>query len=172
MFSPQFRQQRPYHESLLTPSLGALKYHMLRSEFVLKVIFSCCANNNINFADHGWRITNDKVEVVWDDTEMIERVTGTKGCGCKGAKCDGTTAGCMNCYKMCKACTIKCKCKSQCRNPHNNGGTCPRCAPADDNHSDDNSDQEDEQNDNEVPIIPPSHSEQQFDTDSDSDDEE
>ena len=28
-------------------------------------------------------------------------------------------------YKMCKPCTIKCKCKAKCNNPHNDGGECP-----------------------------------------------
>ena len=42
------------HESLLTPSLGVLKYHMLRSEFVIKVIFSYCTpSSDINFIEHG-----------------------------------------------------------------------------------------------------------------------
>ena len=28
---------------------------------------------------------------------------------------------------MCKPCTPKCKCKINCNNPHNNGGTCDKC---------------------------------------------
>ena len=28
--------------------------------------------------------------------EIIEKVRGTKGCGCKGAKCDGTIVGCTH----------------------------------------------------------------------------
>ena len=31
----------------------------------------------------------------------MEAVVGSEGCGCKGAKCDGSTVGCRNCYKMC-----------------------------------------------------------------------
>ena len=51
-----------------------------------------------------------------------------KGCGCKAQKCDGSTTGCRSCYRMCKPCTVKCNCKALCNNPHNNGGTCPKCA--------------------------------------------
>ena len=28
---------------------------------------------------------------------------------------------------MCKPCTPKCKCKINCKNPHNNGGKCDKC---------------------------------------------
>ena len=101
------------------------------------------SSSSLNFLEYGWNIVNDKIEIVWEDSEIMEKVKGTKTCGCKGAKCDGTTSGCRNCYKMCKPCTLKCKCKAQCRNLHNNGGKCPRCAPSADIDSDDNSDHED-----------------------------
>ena len=114
-------------------------------------------------------------QIVWDDADIIEKVTGSNVCGCKGAKCDGTTTGCRSCYKMCKPCTLRCKCKSRCRNPHNNGGRCPRCVLAADTDHDDDSDRENEpppQSDEEVlPAVPPSNN-TDFDWDSDSDDDE
>ena len=162
------------HEALLVPSMGALKYHMLQSQFVIKMIFSFCTlSHNVDFLNHGWKTQNDRIEILWDDQEMIEKVTGTSGCGCKGARCDGTTAGCRNCYKMCKPYTIKCKCKAQCNNPHNNGGKCPRCStPMGDSESED-SDQEDETQTNEkesLPVVPPCN-EDHFESESDSDDD-
>ena len=109
------------HECLLIPSLGALRYHMLRSEYVLKTVFS----HTIDASQYGWRIENS-IAVIWDDEETIKAINDSKGCGCKGAKCDGSTSGCRNCYRMCKPCNRRCKCKGNCRNPHNNGGKCAR----------------------------------------------
>ena len=43
------------------------------------------------------------ISIVWNE-ETIKAVVASKGCGCKGAKCDGSTAGCRNCYRMCKPC--------------------------------------------------------------------
>ena len=71
----------------------------------------------------------------------MKAVVASKGCGCKGAKCDGSTAGCRNCYRMCKPCSSTRKCKG-CNNPHNKGGTCARCEPQDDS---DNNATDDEQ---------------------------
>ena len=49
-------------------------------------------------------------------------------------------------------CTMKCKCKLKCNNPHNNGGTCPRCALTE--QSDDSDDITSDREDNELlPII-------------------
>ena len=119
-------------------------------------------------------MVNDKTEIVWEDSQITEKVKGTTTCGCKGAKCDDTTSGCRNCYKMCRPCTLKCKSKAQSNNPHNNRGTCPRCAPSTDtdHDSDDNSDHEDEQmqqsQEEVLPVVPSSHHED-FDSESDSD---
>ena len=63
------------------------------------------------------------ISIVWDDEETIKAVVASKGCGCKGAKCDGSTVGCRNFYSMCKPCNSMCKCKG-CNNPHSNGETC------------------------------------------------
>ena len=137
------------------------------------MVFSFLAlSSNLNFLKHGWNRVNDKIGVVWEDSEIMGNVKGTKTCGCKGAKCDGSSTGCRNCYKMCKPCTLKCKCKAQCHNPHNNRRTCPRCAPsADTDHdSDDNSKDEQVQQAKEevLPVVPPSHHDD-FDSESGTD---
>ena len=73
---------------------------------------------------------------------------------------------------MCKPCTLKCKCKAQCHNPHNNGGVCTKCTPSTGNECDSDDNSEDEtgrQTDDEVIPIVPSHHED-IDTESDSND--
>ena len=120
-----------HHESLLVPSIGALKYHMLRSLYVLKVMYSCVSNaRNINARDHliehGWRVVEEKLEIQWEEDSIMSSFTINKSCGCKGG-CNGSTAGCKNCFRSCKPCSLKCKCKLSCKNPHNDGGTCPKC---------------------------------------------
>ena len=77
---------------------------MLRSEYVLKTVFS---RTMIDTSQYGWRIDNS-IAVIWDDEDTIKAITDSKGCGCKGAKCDGSTAGCRNCYRMCKPCNHRC----------------------------------------------------------------
>ena len=160
------------HECLLIPSLGALKYHMLRPEYVIKTIFSYCHQPELNVS--GCKIEGDKIQVLWDEEETIKRVVVGKGCGCKSKKCDGSTAGCRSCYRMCKPCSVKCECKGLCNNPHNNGGKCPKCAVVEESESSDEEDNTNENNDNSevIPQVPPDqHGE--IDTDSDmSDDDE
>jgi hypothetical protein len=92
------------HECLLIPTLGALRYHMLRSEYILKTVFGFTNSEPIDPSQYGWRINEQMISIVWDDEETIKAVVASKGCGCKGAKCDGSTAGCRNCYRMCKPC--------------------------------------------------------------------
>ena len=120
-----------HHESLLIPSLGALKYHMLRSLYVLKVMYSCVSNatainDRDHLIEHGWRLVDDTLEVMWEEDSILSSFAVNNKCGCKG-NCDGTTAGCKHCFKACRPCTLKCKCKLSCKNPHNDGGTCPKC---------------------------------------------
>ena len=69
-------------------------------------------------------MVNNQIQIVWDEQEVMDKVKANKGCRCKSAKRDGSTAGCRNCHHMCRPCTIKCKCKLKCNNPHNTGGTC------------------------------------------------
>ena len=63
---------------------------------------------------------------------------------------------------MCKPCTLKCKCKTLCNNPHNNGGTCPKCAlpgeceTTDDEDGDPGNDGQNDGYGEVVPIVPPS----------------
>ena len=149
------------HECLLIPTLGALRYHMLRSEYVLKTVLS---HTMIDASQYGWRIDNS-IAVIWDDDDTIKAITDSKGCGCKGAKCDGSTSGCRNCYRMCKPCNRTCKCKGNCRNPHNNGGTCARCEQEE---SDDHSTDDEEQAPETLPLV--TRSADTVDSSTDSDD--
>ena len=90
---------------MFVPTLSALKYHMLRSEFVLKTVFRFTNSAPIDPSQYGWRMNGESgISIVWDGEETIKAVVASKGCGCKGAKCDGSTAGCRNCYRMCKPC--------------------------------------------------------------------
>ena len=82
---------------------------MLRSEYVLKTVFNALNsvhNNIIDPSQYGWRIDDSVISIVWDDDETMKAVLESKGCGCNGAKCDGSTAGCRNCYRMCKPCIV------------------------------------------------------------------
>ena len=147
---------------------------MLRSEYVLKIVFHACNSTlpPISACEYGWSMVNNQLQVVWDEEEVMDKVKSNKGCGCKGAKCDGSRAGCRNCYQMCRPCTMKCKCKLKCNNPHNNGGTCPRCAPAeqsDDSDDDRNSDKEDDEM---LPIVERQRENIDTDSESDNDDEQ
>ena len=153
------------HESLLVPTMGALGYHMLRSEYVLKTVFAFATNTTIDACQYGWRVDNSIITVIWDDEDTMKAVVASKGCGCRGAKCDGSTSGCSNCYRMCKACNSRCRCKGNCRNPHNNG-TCPRCEQQ--NESDDETDDE-EQTHEVLPLVP--RSADLIDSSTDSDDD-
>ena len=138
------------HECLLVPTMSALRYHMLRSEYVIKTVFSFTTSTTIDVIQYGWRMDNS-ISVIWDDEDTMKAIVASKGCGCKGAKCDGSTAGCRNCYRMCKACNSRCKCKGSCNNPHNNGGTCARCEPHDE--SDDNATDDEEQAPETLPLL-------------------
>ena len=136
------------HEALLVPSMGTLRYHMLQSQFVIKIFSFCTLSHNVDFLNHGWKTQNDRIDTLgWPGND---KVTGTKGCGFKEARCDGTTAGCRNCHKMCRPCTIKGKCKAQYNNSHNNGGKCPRCStPMVDSESEDSDQDETQTNEEE-----------------------
>ena len=147
------------HESCLIPSLGALKYQLLHAEIVLKTVFSCCGSGEVNAIDHGWSIVDGEVQVVWDTEEVMEKLKCSKGCGCKAMKCDGSRVGCRSCFMMCRPCNAKCKCKAMCNNPHNNGGTCPKCVESEEEA--DESCTEEREDDH-----------QHFDTDSSDEDEQ
>ena len=67
---------------------------------VLKVSFF--ATNSDEVATNGWKVVDDNIQIIWDEDKVIQSMVSGKGCGCKGIKCDGTTAGCLNCYKSCK----------------------------------------------------------------------
>ena len=150
---------------------------MLRSEYVIKYIFSYCHLSDLNVNEYGWKIEGGEIQVLWDEEEEIKKVTSGKGCGCKAQKCDGSTTGCRSCYRMCKPCSIKCKCKTLCNNPHNNGGTCSKCAVAEESETSDEEDEgagnnaQNEDNGEVIPIVP-SAQHDGIDTDSDMSDVE
>ena len=111
---------------------------------------------------------NGIISVVWDDQETMKEIHASKGCGCKGAKCDGSTTGCRNCFKMCKPCVHKCKCRGNCNNPHNNGGTCLKCRVQ---HETDGSDvTDDEELPDTLPLV--TRSTDMIDTDTEESDDE
>ena len=108
--------------------MAVLKYHMMRATYVLLVANSCIyVKCNASPVDYGWQNINDKIEVKWDEDSVIQELEVRKGCGCR-VGCDGSAAGCKNCFRLCKPCIPKCKCKLLCKNPHNNGGKCLKCA--------------------------------------------
>ena len=156
------------HESLLIPTLSALRYHMLRSEYILKVVFASFDQHaSIDPYQYGWNVVNSCISIVWDEEESIKSVQVNKGCSCKAAKCDGSTAGCRNCFRMCKPCTRKCKCKGNCKNPHNNGGKCPTCEVPEQSEEEDEGD---EQPTEMIPLVPRTADELHCNTDSDDSD--
>ena len=86
---------------------------MLHSEYVFRIIFHAY-NSTVSAADacvYGWNVKDNQIHIVGDEDEVMDRIKVNKGSGCKGAKCDGSAAGCRNCFQMCRTCTIKCKCK-------------------------------------------------------------
>ena len=140
------------------------------SKYVLETVFHACSSNlpPISACEYGWRMVNNRIQIVWDEEEVMDKVKANKGCGCKSAKCDGSTAGCRNCYQMCRPCTMKCKCKLKYNNLHNNGGTCPCCAPARQSDDGDNSDMK---NDELLPVVETQRETINTDSETDGDDE-
>ena len=139
------------HECLLIPSLGALKHHMLRAEYVLKVSFPV---NNTDIPINGWKIIDNHLQIMWDEDAVIQSMVSRKGCGCKGMKCDGSSTGCLNCFRSCKPCSLKCKCKMRCNNTHNNGGNCKKCEVVQEELEEEESEESDiGEFENTVPII-------------------
>ncbi len=68
-------------------------------------MYSCVSNVNAfndskdHLIEHGWRFVEEKLEVQWSS------FVGNKACGCTG-NCDGSRAGCKNCFRSCKPCTL------------------------------------------------------------------
>ena len=60
------------HECLLVLTLGALKYHLLRSEFMLKTMFGFTNRAPI---DPSQRMDGESgISIVWDDEETIKDI--------------------------------------------------------------------------------------------------
>ena len=118
------------HECLMIPSIGALKYHRLRAEYIMKVGYSSVTVSiaQVHYTEYGWKKVGEQLQVVWDEESVLATflTSNRSGCSCKGG-CDGSTSGCKKCFRMYKPCTTRCKCHQTCRNPHNNGGKCSKC---------------------------------------------
>ena len=69
---------------------------------------------------------------------------------------------------MCKPCNSRCKCKGNCKNPHNNGGTCARCEQRDE--TDDNATDDEDQAPETLPLVTRSADTIDSSTDSDNSD--
>ena len=100
------------HEYLLIPSSTALKYHMLRCQYIIKVVYTSMQGQTLSggIENYGWKDVNGKIQILWENEDFVNMHCTSKGCGCKGG-CDGSKVWCKNCYRMCKPCTSKCKCK-------------------------------------------------------------
>ena len=62
---------------------------MLRSEYVLKAIFFYCHLSELNVTEYGCKMEREKLLVLWDEEEALNKFTIGKGSGCKAKKCDG-----------------------------------------------------------------------------------
>ncbi len=138
---------------LIPPSDSALNLHRQRGEFILTLAIQ----STLDFSDfhnrcldYGWIKNNTDIDIKWDDNIDQKRKSLTKKrplpiskCSCKAKenKCGLENRGCLNCCKSCKPCSQYCICKGNCKNPHNNGGHCPKCMPHATSTSDSDSDQ-------------------------------
>ena len=124
------------------PIKGAIKMHLKRAEYVLKLIFDSCVGHSDVYSNvgEGWEYVDGVLQIVWyEEFEIVKRSLnekrakpGSRKCSCSSInRCSGKTkSGCVNCFWACKPCTVKCKCKGECGNPHNNNGNCSKCQSA------------------------------------------
>ena len=101
------------HEYLLIPSSTALKYHMLRCQYIIKVVYTSMQDQTLSggVENYGWKDVNEKIQILWENKDFVKLICTAlvKDVGVKELGCDGSKAGCKNCYRMCKPCTPKCK---------------------------------------------------------------
>ena len=123
---------------LICPSIDPLKFHIERGNFVLSLALGSCSPYPSTNYGSGWHEKNGKLHITWDiDTSKTKRTilaprkSYLKKCYCEPGRC----TSCVNCFKACKPCTKKCKCKGVCENPHNSGGKCNNCKLPGDNIS-------------------------------------
>ena len=130
---------------------------MLRCQYIIKVVYTSLLGQTFtdSIENYGWKLINEKIQIVWENEELMSKHCTSKGCGCKGG-CDGSKQG----IKIVTGCVSP----VNCNNPHNNGGMCDRCKVVgtattatnnelfninnDDNNENDNSDNNDKDNDN------------------------
>lgn len=97
------------------PSYGA--------EYVLHMAysapFSVCTQLPC-FQSYGWVIDDcGSISIDWDDEKVVSFLTGKdNGCSCRKSNC--TTC---KCTQNNRACTIRCKCKQNCKNPYDDRTT-------------------------------------------------
>ena len=118
----------------ILPSATAINYHCLRGTYVMHIANEHQAISNYfeSFDQFGWvQNSSGLISVLWDANIDKERQLLTSKRKPPAARCycqTGTCMSCKNCAKACKPCHTKCKCKGECSNPHNAGGTCgPSC---------------------------------------------
>ena len=124
----------------ILPSDIALKLHVLRGEYVTRLALESAiplSDHHLNYTNFGWKKNGDEIEVMWDENVEETRKELTRkrkppvnkcSCRAKENKCGFLGRGCKNCCKDCKPCNDSCSCKGNCHNPHNGGGTCPKCS--------------------------------------------
>ena len=115
----------------ILPTNTALELQIKRGEYILKLLFeSAPVGNHYSVIATGWIVENHNIKIKWD--EKIKTVSSSvkkKANKCACSKCAVDGPGCLRCAKACLPCNKSCKCKGQCLNPHNNGGTCSKCQP-------------------------------------------
>ena len=114
------------HGAKRIPTITALRLHLKRSNYVLKLAFSSNLTASPDLANHnlfGWRTSGTDIHVEWDTlTTSVECTTTQTKCTCS----TGCSSGRCSCFKKCSPCTAKCRCK-QCKNSHNHGEACFKC---------------------------------------------
>ena len=125
--------------SMILPSDNSIKLHCQRGTFVMKLALdlnNCSSSFHDEYEKYGWIKYEDTIQIVWDEHFDEEekklnkkRPLPISHCTCKTG-CNIDASGCKHCGKACRPCHDKCHCKGLCNNPHNNGGYCDHCRPA------------------------------------------
>ena len=61
------------HECLMIPSIGALKYHRLRAEYIMKVGTQALTVSiaRVHYTEYGWKKVGEQLQVVWDEESVL-----------------------------------------------------------------------------------------------------
>ena len=121
-----------HHEEKIMPSITALQQHICRAQYVVRLAYESPSHTS-SFADcHdcGWLFReNDVLSVVWDTAhgaKTASMVEMNYHCSCRTG-CVGGRGGCQSCFQNCQPCTVRCRCRGNCQNPHNRNGVSTRC---------------------------------------------